>query len=89
VTYTEGGLLSAQTFAPNGFGLAPPMIGRSLNRQVTSSTLGWVLIDGQILQSFCKEAVVWKHLSCPHIVLFIGVTFEPLQLVFEWMPGES
>jgi len=36
---------------------------------------------------FFKEAVVWKHLSHPHIVPFIGVTLEPLQLVSEWMPG--
>ena len=31
--------------------------------------------------------MVWKHLSHPNIVTFIGVTFEPFQLVSEWMPG--
>jgi len=31
--------------------------------------------------------VVWKHLDHPNIVPFKGVTFEPLQLVSEWMPG--
>jgi len=36
---------------------------------------------------FCKEAVVWKRLNHPNIVPFMGVTFEPLQLVSEWMPG--
>ena len=36
---------------------------------------------------FCKEAVVWKNLNHPNIVPFKGVTFDPLQLVSEWMPG--
>jgi len=31
--------------------------------------------------------VIWKHLSHSHIVPFIGVTLEPLQLVSKWMPG--
>jgi len=30
---------------------------------------------------------VWKHLNHPNIVPFKGVTFDPLQLVSEWMPG--
>lgn len=30
---------------------------------------------------------MWKHLSHPRIVPFMGVTLEPLQLVSEWMPG--
>jgi len=42
---------------------------------------------GEIRQSFCKEAVVWKHLNHPNIAPFLGVTLEPLQLVSEWMPG--
>ena len=36
---------------------------------------------------FCKEAVVWKRLNHPNIVPFKGVTFDPLQLISEWMPG--
>lgn len=36
---------------------------------------------------FCKEAVVWKRLNHPNIVPFRGVTFDPLQLVSEWMSG--
>jgi len=28
---------------------------------------------------------MWKHLNHPNIVPFIGVTFEPLQLVSEWV----
>jgi len=58
-----------------------------LNRQVASSTSDSILVGRQILQLFCKEAVIWKHLSHPHIVPFIGVTLEPLQLVSKWMPG--
>ncbi|KAF9641912.1 kinase-like protein, partial [Thelephora ganbajun] len=38
-------------------------------------------------QTLCREAVVWKRLNHPNIVPFKGVTFEPLQLVSEWMPG--
>lgn len=45
------------------------------------------LVDGRILQLFCREAVVWKHLNHPHIVPFMGVTLEPLQFVSKWMPG--
>ena len=30
---------------------------------------------------------MWKHLSHPHIVPFMGVTLEPLQFVSKWMPG--
>ena len=30
---------------------------------------------------------MWKHLDHPHIVPFMGVTLEPLQLVSKWMPG--
>ena len=30
---------------------------------------------------------MWKHLNHPNIVPFVGVTFEPLQLVSEWMAG--
>ena len=39
------------------------------------------------LEMFCKEAVVWKRLNHPNIVPFRGVTFDPLQLISEWMPG--
>ena len=39
------------------------------------------------LKLFCKEAVVWKRLNHPNIVPFRGVTFDPLQLVSEWMTG--
>lgn len=29
---------------------------------------------------------MWKHLSHPHVVPFVGITLEPLQLVSGWMP---
>lgn len=38
-------------------------------------------------KALCKEAVIWKRLIHPNIGLFKGVTFEPLQLVSEWVPG--
>ena len=87
VTRTGGRLVTVQVFVSKGFGSVPPVIRRRLNRHVASSTPGWILIDGLVLQSFCKEAVTWKRLSHPNIVPFIGVTLEPLQLVSEWMPG--
>jgi serine/threonine protein kinase len=40
-----------------------------------------------VLQSFFKEAVVWKRLRHPNVVPFLGVTSEPLQFVSEWMPN--
>jgi serine/threonine protein kinase len=43
----------------------------------------------RIAQTFHREAVTWKHLSHPNIVPFLGVTFDPLQLVSAWMPGGS
>jgi len=30
---------------------------------------------------------MWKRLDHPNIVPFKGVTFDPLQIVSEWMPG--
>ena len=38
-------------------------------------------------QSFFREAVIWKRLTHPNIVPFIGVTINPLQIVSEWMPN--
>ena len=46
-----------------------------------------MIILSTSLKLFCKEAVVWKCLDHPNVVPFWGVTFEPLQLVSEWMPG--
>lgn len=37
-------------------------------------------------QTFFKEAVVWKRLSHPNVVPFLGVTTNPPQFVSEWMP---
>jgi len=37
----------------------------------------------------CQEALVWKRLTHPNVVPFIGVTFNPLQIVSAWMPGED
>ena len=36
-----------------------------------------------------REALIWKRLTHPNIVPFIGVTLSPLQIVSEWMPGGS
>ena len=30
---------------------------------------------------------MWKYLSHPNIVLFLGITSTPLQLISEWMPN--
>ena len=63
------------------------MIWRRLNRHVPNSNPRWTLVDGLILLSFCKEAVMWGRLRHQNIVPFVGVTLEPLQLVSGWMPG--
>jgi len=86
VMRTEERSVPVQVFVSKRFGYVPPTIWRGLNRHVTCSTSGWI-VDGPILQSFCKEAVLWKRLSHPHIVPFLGVTLQPLQLVSGWMPG--
>ena len=40
-----------------------------------------------MVQSFFREAVIWKRLRHPNIVPFIGVTRTPLQSISEWMPN--
>ena len=30
---------------------------------------------------------MWKHLTHPNIVPFLGITPNPLQIISEWMPG--
>ena len=40
-----------------------------------------------VLQSFFEGAVMWKRLSHPNIVPFIGIATNPLQIVSEWMPN--
>ncbi|KAF9647770.1 kinase-like protein [Thelephora ganbajun] len=37
--------------------------------------------------AFCQEVVVWKHLSHPNIVPFLGVTTAPFQFISSWMTG--
>lgn len=56
-----------------------------LKRQAVDSTFGLILVDESVFQSFCREAAVWKNLSHPNVVPLIGVTFEPFQLVSQWM----
>ena len=38
-------------------------------------------------QAFCREAIMWKHLTHPNIVSLLGVTPTPFQLVSNWMSG--
>lgn len=38
-------------------------------------------------QMLYREAVMWKRLTHANIVPFKGVTFSPLRIVSEWMPG--
>ena len=45
----------------------------------------YTIADGT--QIFYREAVIWKNLTHPNILPFLGVTIDPLQLVSEWMPG--
>jgi serine/threonine protein kinase len=38
---------------------------------------------------FCKEAVMWRKISHPNIVPFLGVSEDPapISMVSEWMPN--
>jgi serine/threonine protein kinase len=42
-------------------------------------------------QELGQEALLWKHLNHPHILPFLGVTYDVftprLTLVFPWMPN--
>ena len=42
-------------------------------------------------QAFCKEVAMWKQISHPNIVPFLGVSGAPapLSMVSEWMPNGS
>ena len=42
-------------------------------------------LGADIAEAFFGEAVVWKRLRYPNVMLFLGVTTTPLQLVSEWM----
>ena len=39
-------------------------------------------------QRFCKEVIVWKHVSCPYILEFNGVFYHngSPAIVTPWMP---
>ena len=41
------------------------------------------------LQSFSKQAVIWKRLRHPNIVSSIGVTTDPLQIISEFPPNRT
>ncbi|KAF9646886.1 kinase-like protein [Thelephora ganbajun] len=38
---------------------------------------------------FYREAVMWKYWKHPNILPLLGVTIAPLQLISNWMPGET
>ena len=44
-------------------------------------------LDKWISQTFCREVVLWKHLSHPNIVSVLGATITPSQLISDWMSG--
>ena len=57
-------------------------------KEVSVHLTSWrITIPLQTSKQFCKEAVVWKQLNHPNIVPFKGITFDPPQLISEWMPG--
>ncbi|KAF9789160.1 kinase-like domain-containing protein, partial [Thelephora terrestris] len=89
-TYEVSGQLSLDSIRTIAFGGFCDAYSGTLDQEkVCIKRLRISLTGDQALvkQSLCKEAVVWKHLDHPNIVPFRGVTFDPLQLVSEWIPG--
>ena len=38
-------------------------------------------------QTFFREAVIWRRLVHPNVLLPLGITVTPVQLISNWMPG--
>ncbi|KAF9789560.1 hypothetical protein BJ322DRAFT_1042931 [Thelephora terrestris] len=38
-------------------------------------------------RSFCEGVATWKRLEHPNIVILLGATLFPLQLISNWMPN--
>ena len=52
--------------------------------------MGDISVQAEYLcQVFYKEIAIWKQLSHPNIVPFLGVTDDPapFSMVLEWMPN--
>ncbi|KAF9789156.1 kinase-like domain-containing protein, partial [Thelephora terrestris] len=88
--YEVSGKLSCDTAHPVAYGGFCDAYRGTLDLETVcikrlriSSTGDQLLVE----RSFCKEAVVWRRLNHPNIVPFKGVTFDPLQLMSEWIPG--
>ena len=76
-----------RSFASNAPECMPGMVHKKLQRYVTDAVASPVRHHSRKLQTFCQEAVMWKHLTHPNILPLLGVTISPLQLVSDWMPG--
>ena len=44
-------------------------------------------VSSKGLQSFVKQAVMWKRLKHPNIIPFVGITTSPFQIISKWMPN--
>lgn len=67
--------------------------GRDNLKKVKKVRLAETAFDtvAHISQSFCREAVLWKRLSHPNILPFLGASTKlfPLCMVCEWMENEN
>ena len=72
----------------NGYGYISRMAHKRLLRCVIGIAAFHVHHHRGSLQTFCQEAIMWRHLTHPNIVPLLGVTITPkFQLVSDWMSG--
>ena len=77
----------AREFASNVCGSISGMVQKRPPRCVIDTIPFPLHHRQQNPQTFCREAVMWKHLKHQNIVPLKGVTIDPFQLVSDWVSG--
>lgn len=81
------GPLMVRRFASNACGCILRTTQKRVPKFAISAVASPAYHRSQNSQIFCKEAIMWKHLSHPNIVPLLGVTIIPFQLISSWMTG--
>ena len=79
------GPLMARLFASNVCACISRMVRKGQLRCVVDAVASPVRNRQRNSQTFCQEAVVWKHLTHPNILPLLGVSTRPFQLISNWM----